>query len=222
MHIRFVAAFSLALLAMSVILPAQDSTQNDEARKHFFHTLGGPFIVSRANVQEELKLSDAQKQKLRAKLADFALQSMQAVTQAEHAPVAEREPLLRPIREAAYQEMWPFLQDILDTGQLKRMRQLELQHEGPAALLGRPEIAQALAITDDQRKQLIAIVQEMQRTLQSMMREIQTPSDRENVRRRATKVYEEQEQKVEAILTAAQRPRWKELYGQPFDVFNDN
>ena len=45
--------------------PGTAGAQDEEARKHFLHELGGPFFVSRDKVQEELKLSDDQKLKLR-------------------------------------------------------------------------------------------------------------------------------------------------------------
>ncbi len=43
--------------------------QDAETRKHLLHELGSPFIISRDIVQEDLKLSDSEKQKLQEKLS---------------------------------------------------------------------------------------------------------------------------------------------------------
>lgn len=192
------AVITCLLLAAVVIVRAQDN----EARRHQLHSLGGPFIVYRTNVQQELKLSDDEKQKLQAKLPDYLSPDLKA--------------------SDAREKLWAFLKDLLPTEQLKRFQQLELQHEGPSALLSRPEIARELNITDEQRAQFMSVVQNMRKELEPLMKEAHSGGNREEIRVRATKIYGEQEAKIEAILNDAQKARWKEMSGSPFDVFNDN
>jgi vacuolar-type H+-ATPase subunit H len=99
---------------------------------------------------------------------------------------------------------------------------LELQHEGPAALLGRPEIAKQLNITDEERNQFIGIVQGMQNKMQTLMKEAHDRGNPEQIRLEATQIYADQESNIEAILSDPQKEKWKEMLGKPFDVFNDN
>jgi hypothetical protein len=207
---RSSAIIAFLLLAAACIARAQD----EEARKHLLHTLGGPFIVYRTNVQEELKLSSDQKQALQEKLPGYLQEALDL-------EAGDREQK-QSIRQKSYEKLWAYLNVILTGEQLTRCRQLELQHEGPAALVGRPEIARELKITDAQRNQFIAVVQDMQKKMEPLTREAHSGGDREAIRLRATKIYEDQEGRIEAILSESQRKQWKEMYGKPFDVFNDN
>ena len=195
--LTFTAITCLLLTAVGIVW-----AQDDEARKHQLHSLGGPFIVYRTNVQQELKLSDDQKQKLQANLPDYLRQDLKA--------------------SEAREKLWAFLKGTLQAEQLKRFQQLELQHEGPAVLLGRPEIGKELNITDEQRAEFIGVVQDMRKKLEPLMKEAHSGGNREEIRVRATKIYGEQEARIEAILNDAQKARWKEMSGPRFDVFNDN
>jgi hypothetical protein len=215
MRLISIVHIAYLLLATAGIAAAQD----EETRKHALHTLGGPFIVYRSNVQEELKLSDGQKQDLLGRLPDLLRETLKALQRPEG---AEREQEIRSIRQKSYEEFWPILKGTLNGEQFRRMQQLELQHEGPAALIGRPEIGNELKITEGQREQFVGVVQDMRKEMEPLLREARSSGDREGVRLKATKIYENQEEKIEAILNEAQKKQWKEMLGKPFDVFNDN
>ena len=64
---KFIAITTVAVLLLAGARMSQ--AQDDESRKHLLHQLGGPFFVSRDPVQEDLKLSADQRQKLRDKLS---------------------------------------------------------------------------------------------------------------------------------------------------------
>jgi hypothetical protein len=213
MKLASITTIACLVLAGAGIVQAQD----DETRKHLLHELGGPFIVYRSNVQEELKLSDDQKQRLLGKLPDFLQEAMKT----ERLQGAEREKEMRFIRQKSSEELWPFLQGTLNAEQFTRLQQLELQHEGPAAVVGRPEIGKELKMTDGQRDQVVAVVKDMQKRMEALQQQAHSGGDLQAIRLKAIKIYEDQEGKIEAILSEAQRHRWKEMRGKPFDVFDD-
>ena len=110
----------------------------DEARKQVVEALGGgPFLVFRDKVQEELKLSDDQKQKLMEKFPDHVQETMKVFEKIKDLKSEEREKEMQSHRQKAREKLSALLKETLKAEQLKRLRQLELQQEGPFAL-GRP------------------------------------------------------------------------------------
>jgi hypothetical protein len=106
----------------------------------------------------------------------------------------------------------------LKDDQGKRLRQLELQQEGPFALLHSEAIGKELKITDKQRKQFMAVVQEMQKKIEPLIKEAQSGGNPEEIRPKIMKVRREHEGRIEALLSDAQKKQWKEMLGKPLDL----
>lgn len=157
-----------------------------------------PFIVFDPSVPGELKLSDDQKQKLKEKLPGFLNPKSPDYQQKSKAPDA-----------AAHKELWAFLKEMLTAEQFMRFRQLELQHEPPGVL--RPEIAKKLEITDEQRKQIMGLIQDY---LKKQM-ESPEPNRPRGIRSKARVDFDE---KLEAIMSDSQKKQWKEMCGKLFDI----
>ena len=157
-----------------------------------------PFIVFDPCVPDELKLSDDQKQKLKEKLPSFFNPKSPDYQQRSKAPDA-----------AAHKELWAFLKEMLTAEQFKRFQQLVVQHEPPEVL--RPEIAKKLQITDEQRKQIMGLIQDYQK------KEI---ANQQGARPRGirSKARVEFDDKLDAVLDSAQRAQWKEMCGTLFDI----
>ena len=164
-----------------------------EARKH---SSGEPSIITRDYIQDELKLSDDQKHKLQKTSPDF-----------------------RKVLDSQ-EKTWEFLEEALSSEQLKRFEQLELQHEGPPALL-RPEIAKELQITGEQRNQFMGLVQEMTKKLEPLIKEAKSaanPQEMEKMRQEVLKLRQDCQGNMEALMSDAQKKQWKEMIGKPFDT----
>ena len=177
------------LLAAASIARAQ----NQEARERQLLTLGEPSIVSRDYIQEELKLSEDQTRKLSEKLPDYLKAS------------------------DAREKLWVFLQETLNPEQFTRLRQLELQHEGPPALF-RPEIAKELKITDEQRNQFMGLIQDMQMKIEPLMKEAKSGGNPEEIRPKVIKLRQDCQTTMEVLMSDAQKAQWKEMIGAPFDT----
>jgi hypothetical protein len=212
-----------SIVAVAFLLPAASGTaraQDKETRRHVLHALGGPFIVSRDKVQEELKLSDDQKQKLAEKLTDSVRETMKVSEKLEGLDARRREKEMQSHREKAHEAFAASLKGILTAEQFKRFHQLELQHDGPSAL-GRPEIRNELKITDEQLKQFAGVIQDMQKKIEPLMKEARSGGNPQEIRPKVIKIRKDHEGKIEAILSDAQKARWKEMLGKPVDVLDD-
>lgn len=215
---------STALIFVSVCTATSNLTcfaQSQEHRRQFLHALGGPFIVYRSNIQEELQLSFEQKQKLEGYLPKFLVKPQSIFDQFHELESGPGGQEMQSIRPTAYEKLWTDLQASLKAGQFKRLQELELQHEGPAALF-RPEVASRLNVTESEHRQFMGIIQNMQSKMEPLMREACESGNKEDVRRKAVRLYSEAEQQVESALDSTQKKQWLEMYGRSFDVFNDN
>ena len=62
----------------------------------------------------------------------------------------------------------------------------------------------------------MAIVQELQKKVGPLIKEAQSGGDPEEIRPKVMKIRKEHEDKIEAVLTDAQKKQWKEMLGKPF------
>jgi hypothetical protein len=209
---------SVTGVALLVLAAARTGlAQNDEMRKHILHELAGPFIVFRANVQEELKLSDSQKQKMEETVPDTLGEAQKFMETLHDQPAGEREKAIKLYRDKAGDKFNDSLKETLKPGQLARLKQLQLQHEGPAAL-GRPEIRKELNITQQQLMKFMGVVQDMQKKIEPLIKEAQSGGDPEVIRPKVIKIRKEHEALMIDFLSDEQKKMWQEKVGKPVDV----
>ena len=118
----------LKMMGVSAQAAAQDIPE--EARRKLRHDVGGSFLVFRDKVQEELKLTKEQKEKLEQHLRELLPDAMQFFQKFEGMKPEERKKELGAYRQKAQEKLAAVLKETLDEGQRKRLRQLELQREG--------------------------------------------------------------------------------------------
>lgn len=208
-------SITIAFTAIALLLAAGFSqAQDEESRKHLLHELGGPFFVSRDKVQEDLKLSEDQKQKLRAKLSD----DVQEAKAVEHLKPEERKQAMQSLRQTSYAKLEAFLQEVLTADQRMRFRQLKLQYDVPSIML-QPEIGKELKITDEQRRQFMGVIQEMQKEITPLMKEAKSGGSSQEILAEVTRMRLDAQEKIEALLSDAQKKQWKEMIGQPLVIW---
>jgi len=169
-------------------------------------------------VQEELKLSEEQKGKLLQTFPDHAQETMKVFEKVKDLKSAEREKEMQEHRQKSDQKLSALLKDVLDAKQQERLFQLQLQQAGAFALLGQNEAFLKLKITDEQRKRIMEVVQEMQKKIEPLMKEVESGGKPEEIRPKVLKVRKQHEGRIEALLTDAQKKQWKELLGKPLDL----
>ena len=209
------ASASVSVLLFAALVAAQVP---DEARKHLAQELGGPFLVLHDKAQVELKLSDKQKETLLEKVSEYLPELMQGFEKIKDAKPAERAKMMQEHRQKFHKKLTAVLKDVLDAKQQERLGQLSLRQEGLFAALGENDASKKLKITPEQRKQVMGVVQEMQKKIAPLIKEAQSGGKPEEIRPKVMKLRKEHEAKIEALLTDAQKKQWKEMIGKPFDL----
>ena len=207
-------------LAFVGLVCAQAGAQDipEEARNAIAKNLQGSFMVYRDKVQEDLKLTNEQKGKLEGHLKEQLPDFMKFFEGLGEKKQVEREKELTAFRQKAQEKLAAVLKETLKEDQSKRLRQLELQQEGAFALVHGEEVGKALKITDEQRKQFMAVVQDMQKKIEPLIKEAKSGRNPEEIRPKIMKVRKEHEGKIEALLTDGQKKQWKEMLGKPLQL----
>lgn len=177
-------------------------------------------------VRDELKLSDEQVGKLTRLRED-----MDAARRDRGRPDfqgfrdlsdSEREARMREFqqeREKQNKATEDKLRGILTGEQFKRLKQIELQQQGTAALM-RSDIGQALGISDDQRAKMREAgegVRDKMRGLFENARDM-SEDERAGLREKMTKIRADSEKALMAVLTDDQKAKLKDIMGKPFDL----
>jgi hypothetical protein len=189
---------------------------------------GGPFgqrggglqILRIPTVQQELKMTDAQIAKLDAKQDEVQNGSREAIEAAggfqalREMSDEDRQKLMAKIGDLQNKAV----ADVLDANQLKRYKELVLQREGPLAA-ARKDVAEALKLTEEQRKQIQAIQQglnqERMQSFQSLGRDA-APEERQKAMLKLEESQAKAGERVLALFNDARKAAWKEMTGAPF------
>jgi len=192
---------------------AQAAAQS--TREKLVHDVGGPFLVVRNDkVQEELKLTKEQKEKLEQYLKDLLPDATKFFEKINSLKPEERKKELGAYRQKAQEKLAAALKETLNEDQRKRLGQLELQKEG---LVGNGEVWKDLKVTDEQRKQFMAEVQQTEKKIALQMEEIHKGANPDEIRPKVMKLRADLQGKLEDLLTDAQKKQWKEMLGKPVD-----
>jgi len=151
-------------------------------------------LLCRADVRAEVELTGQQATAAERVAAELHAKAAELRGKTGAEVLAAR----RAIDEA--QQRWIDTQ--LSDKQRTRLIQIDLQWEGPAALVSRPVVAEALALSPQQRSTLsVAVAERNRKRDQGSYKQ----SDERLLAERAL-----------ATLTAEQRDRWKAMLGRPF------
>ncbi len=208
---------SLGLTLFFVLLCKTASAQGvpEEARTAIAKNLEGSFVVYRDAVQDDLKLTDDQKEMLDAHLRELLPEAMQFFNSLGGVSGEERDKKVQAFRMKSQEKLDGVLKDTLKEGQAKRLRQLGLQQTGAFAVFFSPEVGKELKITDDQRKRFMEIIMGLQQAISPLIKEAQLGGNPNEIRPKVLKIRKEHEAKIEALLTDAQKQQWKEMLGKP-------
>jgi hypothetical protein len=143
-------------------------------------------LLMRADVQSDLKMEPEQVAETRRKAAELYYKAM--------ALRGQTGPALESARRAIDGEESVWLSRHLTELQFERLRQIDLQWEGVAAILSRPVIADHLNLTGEQRRSLGGYVAQH---WQSRRRQLGwTIADQERLARQALTVLSDDQRKL--------------------------
>ncbi|MEN6493117.1 MAG: Spy/CpxP family protein refolding chaperone, partial [Thermoguttaceae bacterium] len=185
-------------------------------------------------VLQELKLTDDQKARVRELGEKRRAEMMSLFSNMGNLSAEERRAKMNEMREKMQKESetreaayFKQIAEILKPEQVMRLKQIQLQQEGPAALR-RPEIAEAIGLTAEQKQKLEQVATEAREAGTKLFQEMFQRTEgqdrearekrREELRQQSQKLREESEQKSMAILTSEQKQQLKEIFGEPFEL----
>lgn len=193
--------------------------------------MGGSLMLLRSEqVQQELKLTDDQKtrlqqlgEKLRTEMRERFASLSNLSDEQRRARMNEMREQMQKEAETREAETFKQIAEILQPEQLKRLKQIQLQLEGPSALR-RPEVAEAIGLSADQKAQLEQLATESQAATMKLWEGIQG-LDREQrqqrfaeLRQKGQEQREQFEQKAMAVLQPEQKQKLGEVFGEPFEL----
>jgi Icc-related predicted phosphoesterase len=161
-------------------------------------------LLQQESVRKELKLSDEQTKKVE----EFGASMREKMQEAFNLEGEERTAKMQEIMKEAEKTV----SGILNADQSKRLKQVGYQIAGPGAF-NMPDVVSALKITDDQKKQ----IQEINQDLNAQRRELFQggPPDEDTMKKMQAMTKEATEKAVK-VLTEDQQKQWKEMTGEPF------
>ncbi len=194
-------------------------------------TAGGKYgLLGNPAVQNELALSDAQKEKLRSIVQDYreALRPDGAAFQdLRDLPAEERREKMAQLarelnekRKKVDAEFAPKYGEVLEEVQLARLNQIHIQVLGLTALRDE-EVAKELKLSQEQQDKLKSIAEEFAPSRDQAERRDGPPPSAEEREARREQFAAEAEKRKEAlleVLTAEQKAAFEKLKGDTFDV----
>jgi Spy/CpxP family protein refolding chaperone len=200
---------AVTVLTMSVLIPAMAQPPAGRPGGLFGGRLGGPMLMvgllRSPQVQQELKLTDQQKQQLE-QLGEQWREKMRGL---RDLPPEERRQKVQGMRA----EVEKPISQILNEQQMKRLKQIALQVEGYAAL-ERPEIADQVGLTKEQRQKIRDILRQAGEKRREAFQ--QGRSDRQAAFQRMREIRQWVDGEIEKLLTPEQKKKWQESIGAPF------
>jgi Spy/CpxP family protein refolding chaperone len=203
------ATLTLALVAL-MASPALAQRQRPGGGRGGFGRGGN--LLTNKSVQEELKLSKDQKDKLEAinKEMREAFGKLRDLSQEER-----REKMQALIKESA--EKTKKVRESLTSEQKKRLKQIETQQRGIRAFSDK-KVQEALKLTDEQKTAIKEIGDDVQKKVAEETKDLTGRERFTKGREIRTKLNKEAMGKIAAKLTAEQKKTWKELVGAPFEI----
>jgi hypothetical protein len=161
-------------------------------------------LLRQPAVQKELKIADADTKKVH----EFASGQWKKAREIHKLPAKDQD--------AKYDELTrennTFLSGLLNARQRTRLDQIAMQVAG-LLWAGRPEVAAALKLTDEQKKALHELHKQAHKEMQAIHSETK-PLDAKH--EELKKLHETNSKRLLDLLTAEQKAKWTELAGAPF------
>ena len=167
----------------------------------------GVMLVQQKSVQDELKLSEDQIEKLKQVSAKMR------ESFGGGGGGGDREEARKKFEEAR-QAADKDIHAILTADQAKRLKEVVLQQVGPTAL-ARPELAKEIGLTDDQTAKIKEITDALTTETRGQF-QAGGGGDREEARKKMATLRKETGDKVLAVLKDDQKKAWEKLVGEPF------
>ena len=168
---------------------------------------GGFGLLNNKGVQEELKITEEQKEKITAARKElFKGGGGFKKDQSKE----DREKALKEM-EATTKKL---IADILKPEQAKRLKQIEWQQSPSTTLISVEEVTKEIKLTDEQKEKIKGIVEDNTKEMPKFSKDV----DFKEFQEKLTNLRKELKTKTLKVLTEEQTKKWTELTGAAFEV----
>jgi Spy/CpxP family protein refolding chaperone len=162
------------------------------------------FLLSQKSVQDELKLTEEQVKKV------TALEEKQRESFKGFKDLSKEERKTKAEERA--KETKKAVDEILKPEQVKRLKQISIQQSGSRAYSD-PEVEEALKLSAEQKEKIKGIQEDSFKEMRDLFG---GGGDREEARKKMESIRKASEEKIQGVLSAEQKTKFKELAGEPF------
>jgi hypothetical protein len=167
------------------------------------------FLIHDRAVLAELKLSADEQGAMRKEIDDLDGRFMALRGTTPEKVAAELPGIVSEAKKRLHQVLRP--------EQERRLNEVVLRVQGPAALL-RAEIAAPMKFTADQKKKLEKIVGDTRQAVVDLEKQVQEGKTAAPLEKELLRLRTEEQTKVFKLLTKPQQTLWLKLAGSPFDA----
>jgi Spy/CpxP family protein refolding chaperone len=196
---------ALVFLILSAVLPALAASSVSAQLPNRGPVRGGPnpfAMVRHKAVQEELKISKEQQEKLKDVMTKIRDQLLELIENGER---EKARALIKKHEKDVLQVLRP--------EQVKRLKEVILQVHGIWAMTV-PETAKELQLAPDQQEKIVALQNETEKQMKKIFEGEAT--DRKDAQKKMAELHNSANDKALLLLTPERKTKWKEMLGEPF------
>ena len=209
-----ITCFSLSILLLQGIFASQSEAQ--------FARRGGGLMapmLGMEKVQKELGLEGDDATKVTEQVQEMQSEMRETMREIFQDSQGDREAMMkkfREINEEYAEKEKKMLKELLNEKQLKRLKQLNIQRQGVAALTNK-EFADKIGLSSDLQKKISETMQEVTADMREKMREAMQDRDRDAMQKIAKEGREQAEKAVMELLSDDERRKFEEAKGEAFE-----
>ncbi len=181
---------------------------------------GGIFLLMNKGVQEELKITEEQREKIGEKAKGMAGKFQEVFGKLKDVPEADRPEKMQKLMKEVNDTIMKEVGEALKPEQLKRFTQIQRQQSVAATLTTDEEAGKALDVTAEQKEKAKTIQEESTKEIGQLFRQFNKENPSETQEKVAA-ARKEANDKALKVLTDEQRTKWKDLVGATFEVKMD-
>ncbi len=213
MRRTLVAALAVAVAGLATVSTA--SAQQGRGMMRGMGAMAGLNILRSDEAKTELKLTDAQTEKVTSMMEEMRSSMMERFQSLQDVPEDEREAKSAAMMKELGSDVTKQVKEILDAEQFARYHQISLQSMGIDAFM-QDEVAEKLKISDEQKKKLEELADDMRQESMAIFQDSQ--GDREGAMKKIGDLRKSSMEKVMGAMTDEQKAAWTEMIGKPFTM----
>jgi hypothetical protein len=179
-----------------------------------FGKMGSSMLLNMPDVQKELNLTDEQATKVKE-----VRQQVREKYKDDFATIFQDKQFdkIKDLIQKVTEETDKAMLGVLKPDQQKRLGQIELQARGSEAFAD-PEVQKKLGLSDQQKDQIKTISDDAAKELQSLFKNAKDIGDFQEAFQKMKDLRKDADDRVASVLNDAQKSRWKEMIGTPFEL----